>query len=374
MMIYSFSIQIQHLVINIMPFILHADLDAFFASVEQFDDYTLRNKPVVVGGSPESRGVVAAASYEARKFGIHSAMPMITALKRCKNLIRIDPRFDRYKQISTQAFDIFQTFTKTIEPLSIDEAYLEITHLINNNDDLYKIGNELKQSILQTLGLTISVGISTSKSISKIASDINKPDGLTIVLPGTEKKFLYPLDVGKLWGVGPKTTERLKSQGIQTIEDLAKSPVTDLTMLFGNQAQQMIKLANGEDNRLITSMSKRKSFSSEVTLPKDISDIDEIIDIIIRLSDEVSANLSQSYIFGATIKLKLRFHDFKTITRQTSSDSPINASEDISQIAINLAKSEIVGNRKIRMIGVGVSNIKTEFNPNRFTQIKFPGF
>tara|TARA_Y100001960_G_scaffold329189_1_gene419853 strand:- start:239 stop:1312 length:1074 start_codon:yes stop_codon:yes gene_type:complete len=357
-----------------MPFILHADLDAFFASVEQFDDYTLRNKPVVVGGSPESRGVVAAASYEARKFGIHSAMPMITALKRCKNLIRIDPRFDRYKQISTQAFDIFQTFTKTIEPLSIDEAYLEITHLINNNDDLYKIGNELKQSILQTLGLTISVGISTSKSISKIASDINKPDGLTIVLPGTEKKFLSPLDVGKLWGVGPKTTERLKSQGIQTIEDLAKSPVTDLTMLFGNQAQQMIKLANGEDNRLITSMSKRKSFSSEVTLPKDISDIDEIIDIIIRLSDEVSANLSQSYIFGATIKLKLRFHDFKTITRQISSDSPINASEDISEIAINLAKSEIVGNRKIRMIGVGVSNIKTEFNPNRFTQIKFPGF
>ena len=357
-----------------MPFILHADLDAFFASVEQFDDYSLRNKPVVVGGSPESRGVVAAASYEARKFGIHSAMPMITALYKCKNLIRVDPRFDRYKQVSAQAFTIFRKFSSEIEPLSIDEAYLEITDLIKEPDDLYKIGNQLKQTILETLGLTISVGISTSKSTSKIASDINKPNGLTVVLPGTEKRFLAPLDVGKLWGIGPKTTARLKSQGINTIEDLSKFEIDKLSVLFGNQAQQMIKLANGEDNRLITSLPKRKSFSSEVTLPKDISDIDQIIDIIIRLSEQVSINLSKDYIFGNTIKLKLRFHDFKTITRQSSSESPINASEDISEIAINLAKPEIVGNRKIRMIGVGVSNIKTELRPNKYTQIKFPGF
>ena len=374
MMIYSFSKQSQQLFINIMPFILHADLDAFFASVEQFDDYSLRNKPVVVGGSPESRGVVAAASYEARKFGIHSAMPMITALYKCKNLIRVDPRFDRYKQVSAQAFTIFRKFSSEIEPLSIDEAYLEITDLIKEPDDLYKIGNQLKQTILETLGLTISVGISTSKSTSKIASDINKPNGLTVVLPGTEKRFLAPLDVGKLWGIGPKTTARLKSQGINTIEDLSKFEIDKLSVLFGNQAQQMIKLANGEDNRLITSLPKRKSFSSEVTLPKDISDIDQIIDIIIRLSEQVSANLSKDYIFGNTIKLKLRFHDFKTITRQSSSESPINASEDISGIAINLAKPEIVGNRKIRMVGVGVSNIKTELRSNKYTQIKFPGF
>ena len=157
-----------------MLFILHADLDAFFASVEQFDNPSIRNKPVVVGGSPESRGVVAAASYEARKFGIHSALPMITAFNRCKNLIRIDPRFDRYKQVSAQAFEIFHTFTSKIEPLSIDEAYLEISDLIKEPADLYKIGNQLKLSILETLGLTISVGISTSKSTSKIASDINK--------------------------------------------------------------------------------------------------------------------------------------------------------------------------------------------------------
>ena len=371
MMIYSFSKQRQQLFINIMPFILHADLDAFFASVEQFDNCSLRNKPVVVGGSPESRGVVAAASYESRKFGIHSAMPMITALNKCKNLIRIDPRFDRYKQVSAQAFTIFRKFSSEIEPLSIDEAYLEITDLIKEPDDLYKIGNQLKQTILETLGLTISVGISTSKSTSKIASDINKPNGLTVVLPGTEKRFLAPLDVGKLWGIGPKTTARLKSQGINTIEDLSKFEIDKLSVLFGNQAQQMIKLANGEDNRLITSLPKRKSFSSEVTLPKDISDIDQIIDIIIRLSEQVSANLSKDYIFGNTIKLKLRFHDFKTITRQSSSESPINASEDISGIAINLAKPEIVGNRKIRMIGVGVSNIKTELRPNKYTQIKF---
>ena len=357
-----------------MPFILHADLDAFFASVEQFDDYSLRNKPVVVGGSPESRGVVAAASYEARKFGIHSAMPMITALKRCKNLIRIDPRFDRYKQISAQAFEIFQTFTTKIEPLSIDEAYLEITHLIKNDDDLHKTGTELKRSILQALGLTISVGISTSKSISKIASDINKPDGLTIVLPGTEKKFLAPMNVGKLWGVGPKTTERLNLQGIQTIEDLAKSSIANLNMLFGNQAQQMIKLANGEDDRQLTYESKRKSFSSEVTLPEDIVDIDEIRDVIIRLSEQVSTSLTKDSVFGNTVKLKLRFHDFKTITRQASSGSPINASEDISKIVISLAKPELIAYRKIRMIGVGVSNIKTTVTLNKYTQIKFPGF
>ena len=357
-----------------MLFILHADLDAFFASVEQFDNPSIRNKPVVVGGSPESRGVVAAASYEARKFGIHSALPMITAFNRCKNLIRIDPRFDRYKQVSAQAFEIFHTFTSKIEPLSIDEAYLEISDLIKEPADLYKIGNQLKLSILETLGLTISVGISTSKSTSKIASDINKPDGLTVVLPGTEKGFLAPLDVDKLWGIGPKTTERLKNQGIYTIEDLSKYPVNKLTVLFGNQATQMIKLANGKDDRLITSEAMRKSFSSEVTLPKDTSDQDQIIDIIIRLSKEVSSSLTKDDIFGNTVKVKLRFHDFKTITRQSSSDSPINTSEDISEIAINLAKPEVAGNQKIRMVGVGVSNIKTELPSNIYTQIKFPGF
>lgn len=357
-----------------MPFILHADLDAFFASVEQIDNPSIRNKPVVVGGSPESRGVVAAASYEARKFGIYSAMPMITAFNKCKNLIRVDPRFNRYKEVSAQTFDIFKTFTSKIEPLSIDEAYLEISELIKESDDLYKIGNLLKHSIHTKTGLTISVGISTSKSTSKIASDINKPDGLTIVLPGTEKTFLAPLDVGKLWGIGPKTTQRLKAEGINTIEDLSKFPIEKLTIIFGKQAQQMINLAKGEDDRLIISEQIRKSFSSEVTLPKDITDQDQIVDIIIRLSKQISASLVSQSIFGNTVKLKLRYHDFKTITRQSSSHSPINASEDISEIAINLAKSEIFQNRKIRMIGVGISNIKNKLPRNIYTQIKFPGF
>jgi DNA polymerase-4 len=357
-----------------MPYILHADLDAFFTSVEQLDNPSIRNKPVVVGGSPQSRGVVAAASYEARKFGIYSAMPMITALNKCKTLIRIDPRFDRYKQISAKVFDVFKTFTSKIEPLSIDEAYLEISDLIKEPNDLYKIGAQLKQSVLETLGLSISVGISTSKSTSKIASDINKPDGLTVVMPGTEKSFLAPLDVDRLWGIGPKTTERLKLQGIHTIEDLSKFSIDKLTNVFGNQANQMIKLANGEDDRLILSESNRKSFSSEITLPKDISDQDQIVDIIIRLSEQVSASLIKHSIFGNTVKLKLRFHDFKTITRQSSSYYPINSSEVISKIAINLAKPEIIGNRKIRLVGVGISNINNNLPSNIHIQIKFPGF
>ena len=230
-----------------MRHILHADFDAFYASVEQLDNPELRGKPVVVGGSAEGRGVVASASYEAREYGVRSAMPMRTAQRLCPQAIRVGARFDRYREISQRVMSIFRDLTPLVEPLSLDEAYLDVTAAVYEGRLPADIASELKRRVKYELGLVISIGVATSKSIAKIASDMDKPDGLTVVAPGDERAFLAPLPIRDLWGVGPKTAERLIADGIETIGDIARQEEGWLRERFGKHGAQMQRLALGLD-------------------------------------------------------------------------------------------------------------------------------
>ena len=231
--------------------IIHADFDAFYASVEQLDNPHLRDRPVVVGGSPEDRGVVASASYEARRFGVRSAMPMRTALRLCPDAVRAPVNFSRYREVSRRVMAIFREYTPLVEPLSLDEAYLDVTASVVLGRDAVDIARQLRNRVKEELGLTISVGVATSKSVAKIASDIGKPDGFKVVPPGSERAFLEPLPVGRLWGVGPKSVERLNAEGIHTIGDLASQTDEWFTLVFGRTGSRIRSLALGNDDSAV---------------------------------------------------------------------------------------------------------------------------
>ena len=341
-----------------MAHILHADLDAFYASVEQLDAPDLRGKPVVVGGPPESRGVVAAASYEARRFGIRSAMPMRTALHRCPHAIRVSARFDRYREVSRQVMDIFRDITPLVEALSLDEAYLDVTGLTTPDRSPRDIAAGLKKRVRTEAGLTISVGVAGSKSVAKIASDLEKPDGLTVVPPGLEREFLAPLPVDRLWGIGPKTAERLAAEGIRTVGDLASRPAEWFDSRFGRNAAGVHALALGRDDRPVIVEHVRKSVSSETTLAHDTDDPELLADIVGRLSASVARHLSSRDMSGRTVKLKLRLADFTTFTRQRTLASPIRSTEELSGVAGELLRAELLPGRLFRLVGVGISGFE----------------
>ena len=341
-----------------MAHILHADLDAFYASVEQLDAPDLRGKPVVVGGPPESRGVVAAASYEARRFGIRSAMPMRTALHRCPHAIRVSARFDRYREVSRQVMDIFRGITPLVEALSLDEAYLDVTRLTIPDRSPRDIAAGLKKRVRTEAGLTISVGVAGSKSVAKIASDLEKPDGLTVVPPGSEREFLAPLPVDRLWGIGPKTAERLAAEGIRTVGDLASRPAEWFDSRFGRNAAGVHALALGRDDRPVVVEHVRKSVSSETTLARDTDDPELLADIVGRLSASVARHLSSRDMSGRTVKLKLRLADFTTFTRQRTLPSPIRSTEELSGVAGELLRAELLPERLFRLVGVGISGFE----------------
>lgn len=355
-----------------MRHILHADLDAFYASVEQLDNPRLRCKPVVVGGSPNSRGVVAAASYEARSFGIRSAMSMAEALLRCPQAIRIKPRFGRYQQISNQVMGIFREITPFVEPVSLDEAYLDVTDLVSPKRLPGLIAIELKTQIRTKTKLTISVGVATSKSVAKIASGIDKPDGLTVVLPRENRTFLSMLSVDKLSGVGPKTASRMADEGVFKIGDLASMSDKWLHARFGRSGLFFGDLARGKDNRKISSHRKRKSVSAETTLTFDSSDASLLLDIVVRLSDRVMQHLLRHSLHGKTVRIKLRLSDYSTFTRQRTVVAPLSTAEEISNVASELLYKELYPRRLVRLIGVGVSGF-THFQ-NRPTQPRLTGF
>ena len=340
-----------------MANILHADFDAFYSSVEQLDDPNLRNKPVVVGGRAEDRGVVAAASYEARSFGIKSAMPMRTALRLCPSVIRVNPSFERYRHISWMMMDIFRDITPLVEALSIDEAYLDVTSLVMAGTPPHNIAVDLKQRIKQGIGLTISVGVASNKSLAKIASNMNKPDGLTVVPHGMERDFLTPLPVNILPGIGPKTAELLRRDAIITVGELASNSEEWFDVRFGKNGRVLRKLSLGEDNRTVVIERVRKSVSCELTLNEDTDDAELLIDLVGRLSEKVSQDLIDRDISGRTIKLKLRLTDFNTFTRQKTLDLPIQHAEDIFRETRNLLFSELVNGRYFRLVGVGVGGL-----------------
>ena len=339
-----------------MRHILHADLDAFYASVEQLDNPELRGKPVLVGGRPEDRGVVATASYEARVFGVHSAMPMKSAVRRCPQGVIVRPRFARYKEISNQVMEIFYDLTGLIEPLSLDEAYLDVTAAVDAGKPPLAVALDLKQRVHQDTGLILSVGVATNKSVAKIASDLNKPDGLVVVPPGEEPEFLAPLPVGKLYGIGPKTAKHLESQGIDTIGQLAAQPLAWFARNFGQRATAVRAKALGEDREPVYTERETKSVSAENTFSSDLSEPDRLREELSRLASSVAHHLDSKGLQGKTVTLKARLADFTTFTRQVTLPSPTASERTILDHAWRLLSLELKPDRSFRLLGVGVSS------------------
>ena len=338
-----------------MRHIIHADLDAFYAAVEQLDNPELRGLPVMVGGSPQSRGVVATASYEARVFGVHSAMPMATAVRQCPQGIVVRPRFDRYREMSRKVMDIFHQLTDLVEPLSLDEAYLDITSVVEDGKLPLGVAIDLKRQVREETALNVSIGVSTCKSVSKIASDLEKPDGLVVVAPGDERDFLSPLPVGKLWGIGPKTAERLNGDGVATIGDLATQPDEWYVRRFGKRAEGIRAKALGQDDDPVKTERNPKSISAETTFAEDLNDPEELREVLGKLSGNVARHLSRKGVRGKTVTVKLRLSDFTTLTRQTTLASYTNSEKEIMETAWTLLTREMAEGRAFRLLGVGMS-------------------
>ena len=335
--------------------IIHADLDAFYAAVEQLDNPELRGKAVMVGGSPEHRGVVATASYEAREFGVHSAMPMRSAVRRCPHGIIVRPRFDRYREVSRQVMAIFREITDLVEPLSLDEAYLDITQVVDDGQLPLAVALDLKRRVNQETGLTLSVGAGTAKSVAKIASDLHKPDGLLVVPPGEEEEFLAPLSVGRLWGIGPKTEERLQADGIATIGQLAAQPLEWFQRRFGQRAADVRARALGRDREAVHTERATKSVSAETTFDTDLTGEDQLYPVLARLSVRVAGHLEAKELRGKTVTVKARLADFTTFTRQMTLPVPTSSDAAILETAWRLFSKELSPDRSFRLLGVGVS-------------------
>jgi DNA polymerase-4 len=341
--------------------IIHADLDAFYASVEQLDNPDLRGKPVMVGGSPEGRGVVAAASYEARVFGVHSAMPMRSAVRRCPQGIIVRPRFSRYKELSGMVMELFREVTSLVEPLSLDEAYLDITSRVESGTAPLAVALDLKQRVNEVTGLTLSVGVGTNKSVAKIASELNKPDGLVVVPPGDEADFLAPLAVGKLWGIGPKTAERMRQEGVDTIGQLAAQPMDWFNRCFGVRAFSVRAKARGEDQEPVHTGRETKSVSAETTFATNLGEPEPLRTELARLAGNVSRHLERKGLQGRTVTMKARLANFTTFTRQVTLPAPTSSEQTILDTSWQLLSQELEPGRTYRLLGVGVSSFQEEY-------------
>ena len=299
--------------------------------------------------------MVATASYEAREFGVHSAMPMRSAVRRCPQGIIVRPRFDRYREVSRKVMAIFRDITDLVEPLSLDEAYLDITQVVEDGQPPLAVALELKRRVNQETGLTLSVGAGTAKSVAKIASDLHKPDGLLVGPPGEEEEFLAPLPVGKLWGIGPKTEERLRADGIDTIGQLASQPLDWFQRRFGQRAADVRARALGIDRGAVHTERSTKSVSAETTFDTDLTDEDQLYPVLARLAARVAASLEAKELRGKTVTVKARLADFTTFTRQMTLAAPTNSDAAILETAWRLFSKELSPERSFRLLGVGVS-------------------
>jgi len=338
-------------------YILHADLDAFYASVEQRDDAGLRGRPVAVGGSPDGRGVVMAASYEARQYGVHSAMPTRQALRLCPLLVCVPPRFEKYTAVSRQIMAAFKAVTPLVEALSLDEAYLDITEQ-GAWDFAHAIGAELRRKVHQEAGIALTIGGGTSKTVAKTASRRGKPDGLLLVPPGQEAAFLAPLSIEMLWGVGPKTAELLRSYGVGTCAVLAASNPEWLTRTFGQRGREMQARAIGQDPSQVHPHRERRSVSAEETLEVDEGRPEPLRELVGQLAQRVAERLQDEQLAGSTVKVKLRLSDFTTFTRQLSLREPTDGENEIADAAWELVRREVRAERRFRLVGVGIANMR----------------
>lgn len=334
--------------------ILHVDMDAFFASVEQLDDKSLRGKPVIVGGISQ-RGVVSTCSYEARKYGIHSAMPVFIAQKLCPNGIYVRPRYYRYKEISNEVFNILKEVTDIIEQVSIDEAYLDITN--TRFKDGMEAAKYIKFRVLKEIGLTISVGISYNKFLAKLASDWNKPNGIKVITKDMIPNILLPLKISKVHGLGNKSVEKFNNIGIYTIKDLYDMPKEIFSEYLGKSGYQIFERIRGIDNREVIVDRDRKSYGKEKTLREDTNNYDELIEYIEGFSEEISDYLDRNNLKGKTITLKYKTSNFTNYTRSRTLNHYISSYDDIRKIANELL-GEISLQEKLRLIGITISSFK----------------
>jgi DNA polymerase-4 len=341
--------------------IVHVDMDAFYASIEQMDHPSYRGKPVVVGADPmggRGRGVVSAASYEARKYGIHSALPISTAYKRCSDAVFLRPHFKRYAELSKRVMSILAQFSPLVEQISIDEAFLDCSGTENLFGPPAELGRRIKERIHTETGLTASVGVATNKSIAKISSDLKKPDGLCICTAGQERDFMGSLPLTRLWGVGEKTLQRLEALGFRGVQDIQNCSVERLTFLFGKYGSTLWELANGIDNRPVLRSTPRKSISQEITFHEDI-DRDEYVEhVLFQLADSVTRMMRGEGIRGRTVVLKLRLAPFDTYTRSRTLQEPICDVHRVRDTAVQLYRDFDRGGRRVRLVGVGLTNLE----------------
>ncbi len=339
--------------------IIHVDMDAFYASVETLDNPALAGKPVVVGGSPEGRGVIAAASYEARKYGLRSAMPAARAIRLCPDAVFVRPRMSRYADVSKQVFAVFHDFTPAVEGVSIDEAFLDVTGSERLLGPAEGIGRDIKARIKDDIGLTASVGIACNKFLAKIASDLEKPDGFVVIPDGEGPRVLAPLPVGRLWGVGPVTEDSLAGMGITKVADILEYPRDLLADKLGSFADRLIDLAQGIDKGEVDTGGGRKSVSSENTFASDIADEDELRGHLDAMAERVASDIRRKGLAARTISIKARYADFKTVTRSVTLEAATASTRAVRDAARELLAVRLGrGDRALRLLGVGASNLE----------------
>lgn len=354
--------------------VLHVDMDAFYASVEQRDNPELRGKPLIVGGS-SNRGVVAAASYEAREFGIRSAMPVREALRRCPTVCQVKPRMDHYRAASREVFEVFREFTPLVEGLSLDEAFLDVSGSLSLFGNARDIAARIKERIRERTALTASVGVAPNKLVAKIASDLDKPDGLVVVTPDTVQPTLDPLPVETIPGIGRQTLARLHRHRIRTIRDLRTAPDAELDAVFGRYAARMRERASGIDGRAVVSERSEKSVSAEATFSSDLDTLEAMQRELLRLAERTAGRLRQKDLFAGTVQLKVRAADFSTFTRQCSLRPPSNATSTLYANALALLQAWLRDNPgvKVRLLGVGGSDLAAAAQPDLFAAAEGSG-
>ncbi|RNI25732.1 DNA polymerase IV [Rufibacter latericius] len=349
--------------------IIHIDMDAFFASVEQRDNPALRGKPVAVGGS-KARGVVAAASYEARQYGVFSAMPSQVALRKCPHLIMVPTRFEVYQQVSRQIREIFLRYTDLVEPLSLDEAYLDVTENKQGLKSAMFIAQRIKYEIYQETRLTASAGVSFNKFLAKVASGKNKPDGLTVVLPDEAEAFVEALPIEKFYGIGDVTATKMKQLGIHSGADLKNRSEMDLRRHFGKSGSYFYQIARAQDERPVEPNRIRKSIGSERTFMQDLETEEEMLPELQRLAEEVAYDLHRLEASGKTVTLKLKYHDFTNNTRSKTFFSSVRAEEVLLDIATELLRTPFFPTKPVRLLGITVSNLN--YGKHQGGQLSFP--
>ena len=337
--------------------IIHIDMDAFYASVEQRDDPALRGKPLAVGGLPQSRGVVAAASYEARKFGVRSAMPMSRAVRLCPDLLIVRPNFAKYRAASQQVMAILRSCPPLVEPLSLDEAYLDVTENAWGETLGMEVARRLKEQIHDQLRLTASAGVAPNKFLAKIASGWKKPDGLTVIAPERVEAFLHKLPVEALWGVGPVTAAKLRRIGIEQLVQVRTADLAQLRAAVGNQADWLMRLSHGDDPRRVNPDRASKSGSTETTYPEDLTELREVRAEMERLARKTAAWLERKRLVARTVTIKVRYDDFSLVTRSHTSTMPGREADDIASRAVALLERTEAGQRPVRLLGAGVHGL-----------------